>query len=109
MARYLTSNNEEMNILISSFIALIQTHMIEGVKLNFKEKYKPNLTCNSCKQSECNQKHLLECKALLGSNEIMSYIPNYRDIFNNDNMKEQCYIATLMMDNLKRKKLIEGF
>ena len=83
--------------------------MIENVKTNFKEKYKPNLNCNSCKQSECIQEHLLECKALLGSNEIMTYIPNYRDIFDNDNVKEQCYIATLMMDNLKRKKLLEGF
>ena len=40
---------------------------------------------------------------------MMTYIPNYTDIFANNNMKEQCYIATLMMKNLTRKKLIGDF
>ena len=97
-----------MNIKTASFIAKIQTDMIENIKLNFKKKYKPNLTCNSRKLSECDQKHLLECKALIGSNELVIYLPNYIDIFDNDNMKDQLYIASLMMENLKRKKVIEN-
>ena len=38
----------------------------------------------------------------------ISYIPNYIDIFNDNDIKEQLYIANLMIENLKRKKAIEG-
>ena len=40
--------------------------MIENIKSNFKECYKPNLSCNYFNKSECDQKHLLECSELLG-------------------------------------------
>ena len=82
--------------------------MIENVKSNFKEKYKPNLTCNSCKQSDGNEKNWLECKALLGSTELVTYLPNYEEFFDNDNLKEQVYIAILMIDNLQRKNKLEN-
>ena len=81
--------------------------MIETVKMNFKETYKPDLVCKSCSLSECNQSHLLNCSKLIGSNQLVSYIPEYQDIFNDDDPKEQCYIASLMMENLKKKKEIE--
>ena len=82
--------------------------MIENVKSNFKENYKPNLVCNSCNLSECNQEHLLECSALIGKNELLTYIPNYIDIFDNENIHEQMYISKLMIENLKREKTIEN-
>ena len=108
MSPYLSSNNEGILLNTAFFIAKTQTHMIENIKSNYKEYYKPNLYCNSCNNSECDQKHLLECPELLGKNEILSYIPNYHDIFNDEDIKEQEYIAILMIENLKRKKLIEG-
>ena len=89
MAPFLTSSNEDFELKTATFIAKIQTHMIEHIKSNFKEQYKPNLLCNSCNLSECTQKHLLECSALIGSNEILSYIPDYCDIFEYDNIQEQ--------------------
>ena len=55
--------------------------MKENIKSNFKEYYKPNLSCNSCNKSEYDQKQLLEYSELLGQNKILSYIPNYHDIF----------------------------
>ena len=82
--------------------------MIENIKNNFKELYKPNLLCDYCKISECDQKHLLECSELIGKNEILSYIPNYIDIVNDNDIREQEDIASLMIENLKRKKIIEG-
>ena len=82
--------------------------MIENVKANFKEQFKPNLICNACKLNECKQRHLLECQALIGSNELVSYIPNYEDVFNDEDTREHNYIATLMFENLKRKKLLES-
>ena len=67
--------------------------MIETIKTNFKHEYEPNLTCNSCKISECNQSHLIYCNALIGSNQVVTYIPTYEDIFNDDEIEEQNFIA----------------
>ena len=108
MSPYLRSNDEDVSVNTAMFIAKIQTHMIENIKHNFKEHYKPNLICDSCKLSECDQKHLLECSELIGKNEIVSYIPDYKDIFNDNDIHEQQYIANLMMENLKIKKVLEG-
>ena len=108
MAPYLTSDNNEFSLKTSCFIAKIQTHMIENIKCNFKEHYKPNLVCNSCNLNECNQKHLLECSKLIGSNEFPTYIPDYIDIFDNDNIQEQMYISRLMIDSLKKNKALAG-
>ena len=107
MPPYLRSHSEDFSIKTASFIAKIQTHMVEGIKCNFKEQYLPNLTCNSCNLSECNQMHLLQCSALMGSNELLTYIPNYSDIFDDENTEEQEYIATIMMKNLDKKKTLE--
>ena len=108
MSPYLSADNEGISLRAAFFIAKTQTHMIENVKSNFREYYKPNLLCNSCNVSECDQKHLLECSELLGKNEIVSYIPNYVNIFNNEDIHEQDYITSLMIENLRRKKILEG-
>ena len=81
--------------------------MVENVKANFKQEYLPNLICNSCGRNECNQSHLLYCEALIGSNQLITYIPIYEDIFNDNNVEEQYFIANIMIANLKKKKDIE--
>ena len=106
MSSFLSSQSE-VPIETAKFIAKIQTHMVETVRMNFEGFYKPNLICKSCKISQCSQSHLLYCKKLIGSNEIVSYIPEYRDIFNDNDNKEQCFIANIMQANLKKKKIIE--
>ena len=35
------------------------------------------------------------------------HIPEYEDIFNDDNPKEQCFITNVMLANLKKKKETE--
>ena len=70
MSPYLKSNIEDVSVQTASFIAKIQSHMVENIKLNYKEQYKPNLICDSCKISECDQKHLLECSELIGTKQI---------------------------------------
>ena len=107
MSPYLTSQSE-VPIETAKSITKIQTHMVENIKMNFQGNYKPNFECNSCQISECNQSHLLYCKSLIGSNQLISYIPDYEDIFNDNNPKEQCFIAEIMKENLKRKKEMEG-
>ena len=104
MSNYSISQNEDMQIETAKFIAKAQSHMIETIKTNFPEYYKPNFICNICLISESNQPHLLHCKKLLGSNQLVTYIPNYEDIFDDDNPEEQYFIANILMANLKKKK-----
>ena len=107
MAEYLLPTENGISANLAKFIAQIQSQMIDGVKANFSRKYEGNLMCDSCKQSECNQQHLLECPVLIGKNENLTYIPNYSDVFGND-ISEIIYIAQLMRENLKMKKDMEN-
>ena len=99
--------NDEISIQMAKFIVQIQCRTIREVKCNFKNENKNNILCNSCQISECTQRHLLSCPKLIGGNELLTYIPNYEDIFGN-NITEQAYIASLMLENLRRKKLFEN-
>ena len=54
-----------------------------------------------------NQSHLLYYSSLIGSNQLISYIPDYKDIFNDNDTEEQYYIANIMKENLRKKKEIE--
>ena len=107
MSNFLSSSYEDFSVETSKFIAKIQTHMVENIKMNFQGNYKPNFLCNSCKLHECNQSHLLYCSSLIGSNQLISYIPDYKDIFNDNDTEEQYFIANIMKQNLRKKKNIE--
>ena len=67
--------------------------MIETVKYNFQEYYRPNLFCNLCLLTECHQSHLLFCPKLVGSNQLITYIPFYEDIYDDNDPEEQWFIA----------------
>ena len=81
--------------------------MIKNVKIIVQQKHKPNLLCHSCKKSVWNQSHLMYCPALLGSNQLIIYIPNYEDVFDDNNMEKECFIARIMMETLQHKKEID--
>ena len=100
MVNYLCPSNEEIHPDIAKFIIRIQCHMIEEVKYNWKNKYGTNLNCDNCENSECTQKHLLECPVLVRQNTLISYIHNYSDVFGND-IQEQVYDATIIRENLR--------
>ena len=108
ISNYLSSQCENISVETAKFIAKTQSHMIETVKSNFPGFYKPNLLCNICSISEWNQSHLLYCKKIIGSNELVTYIPTYEDIFDDSNPDKQNFIASLMMANLKKKKQFEA-
>ena len=78
--------------------------MVETVKTNFKEIYKPNFLCNLCQLHECNQSHLLYCDKLIGSNELVSYIPSYVEIHNDNEPEEQFFITKNNHGKLKKEK-----
>ena len=98
----MSSQNEDTLIETALFIARIQAHMKETEQTKYKEVYKPNFVCKSYNLVGRNQFHLLYC-----SNQLVSYIPKYQDVFNDDDPKEQCYIASLMIENLQKEKQIE--
>ena len=83
MADYLLPSNLEIGVDLAKFIAKLQTRMVKEVKHNFKNMHQ-NLICDSCNNGECKQEHLLMCKELMGKNEILTYIPDYKDIWNGD-------------------------
>ena len=49
------------------------------------------------------KKHLLHCKVLLGANEILSYIPEYNELFSED-LNEVVYISRTLKENFIRRK-----
>ena len=53
-----------------------------------------------------NQEHLLSCKYLIGKNEIVSYIPDYEDLFLED-IDAQVYTSRIMKENYIRMKHLE--
>ena len=59
-----------------------------------------NTLCNGCRLQASTNQHTLECKSIVGRNEIFSYIPNYLDLFGTDE-DEQVYIARIIRVNLK--------
>ena len=63
--------------------------------------------CDGCQREESTTSHTLICNALLGGNEIVTYIPCIEELYGEDK-DEQVYITRLLQDNLRRMKVIAG-
>ena len=59
MSSFLTSNDHKIPIETAKFIAKVQAHMVETIKINFQSNHTPNVLCNLCQMGKCNQSHLL--------------------------------------------------
>ena len=46
ISNFLSSHSEETPIETAQFIAKVQSHMVETVRTNFKERYNPDLSAN---------------------------------------------------------------
>ena len=57
--------------------------------MTFQSNLKYYFICDLYKISECNQSNLLYCTNLIGSNKLVSYIPDYDNIFDDNNPEEQ--------------------
>ena len=60
-----------------------------------------DIICDGCRVYESTTQHILECASLVEDNQIVTYIPSYRDLYDDD-AEEQVYIARIVQDNLKR-------
>ena len=60
-----------------------------------------NTLCQGCKSQEATTQYILECRDIIGRNEIITYIPRYQDRYGEDEDK-QVYLARIIKDNLGR-------
>ena len=73
------------------------------LKANFPWKHE-NICCIQCKiDSPETNEHLLECSNLLGASEIVSYIPEYEELFSKDQDKV-LYISKILKENFQNRR-----
>ena len=79
MAPFLSASDIEMSIDEKKWLYKCR---IEYIYLEAKRRWNNgDIHCKNCPNTEMNQKHLLNCQYLLGKSGILSYIPDYNDIF----------------------------
>ena len=54
----------------------------------------------SMQKSRETQSHLLSCPVLLGKNEILTYIPQYSELYS-EKLAEKVYVSRIIRENLK--------
>ena len=101
MSEYLCPS--EINISIDERKWLFKCRVDDiDVKGNRRWKYN-DVSCNSCaKGVPETQQHILECEYLLGRNEILSYIPEYSELYSGD-LEGQVYVSRLLRENYNRR------
>ena len=106
MQNYLKETSIDLSLDEKKWIFKCRTDDLD-IQGNFQWKYKTN-SCISCKQNILeNNKHLLNCSKLLGKNKIVSYIPSYKELFENE-LEEQIYVSRILRENfIARKQFIK--
>ena len=78
-----------------------------NVKGNQRWKHQ-DISCLSCKKQEDEtQCHLLFCKDLIGKNSLVTYIPDYKELYYGD-INEQIYVSRLLKENLRLRDMSQG-
>ena len=101
MQEYLTEEWDTINNFDRKLIFQLRAKMHFKIKKSHFRNMHFDTICDGCRQNESTSKHTLECKTLIGQNEIVTYIPTFEHIYEND-VNEQIYIARLIEDNLRR-------
>ena len=97
---YLRSEDIEITNQERKLIFQLRTKMCFKIKSHFRNMYQ-NTICEGCQLNESTTEHTLECVSLIGRNEMVTYLPNYNDLYGEDE-DEQVYIARIMRDNMSR-------
>ena len=97
MSEYLTPIDHDISIDDRKWLFQCR---IEDIDLNINRKWNNESNeCMKCPDTILDQRHLLECKYLIGKNKIISYIPTYEDLFRGD-IEDQIYISRILKENL---------
>ena len=94
MQEYLTKEWDDIN----NFEKKLRTKMHFKGKSHFMNMHL-DTNCNGCRIYESTSKHTLECKSSIGQNELVTYVPTFEDIYEND-VHEQIYIARIIRDDI---------
>ena len=103
---YLFSDNIEITNTERKYIFQFRTQMSFGIKCHFRNMH-ANTICDGCQIEQSTTSHTLICNALMGGNEIVTYIPNIEDLYG-ENEDEQVYISRLLQDNIRRMQHVAG-
>ena len=101
---YLSSEDIEITNTERKYIFQFRTQMSFGIKSHFRNMH-ANTICGGCQIEESTTSHTLICHALLGGNELVTYIPNMEDLYGK-NEDEQVYTSRLLQDNIRRMQAI---
>ena len=101
MAEYLGTNIEQLSIEERKWMFKCR---VDDMDIKGNRRWQnEDIYCTSCSMNiEETQYHILNCKYLLGKNENLSYIPDYKDLFQGD-ITEQIYVARLLKENYSRR------
>ena len=100
MQNYLYSEDMDIQNYERKFIFQVRSQMVFKIKTHFRNMYEDTI-CEGCRIEESTSEHTLNCKNLIGANEIVTYLPTFTDIYGEDK-NEQVYIARILKDNLGR-------
>ena len=98
----MTETESDVSCEEKKWMVKFRTYNID-LEANFKWKYEQHLGI-SCKESiyETNE-HLVLCQKLIRKNELVSYIPDYKDLFGKD-VDEHIYISRIFKENFRIRK-----
>ena len=100
MQNYLRCEDLDITNDERKLIFQLRTKMCFKVKSHFRSMHL-NIVCEGCLTEESTTKHTLECPDLIGKNELVTYLPDYKDLYEEDE-DLQAYIARIFKDNLRR-------
>ena len=94
---------EELSIRERQFLFQCRVSNID-IRANRTWKY-AETHCIACKDKNIQETgaHILECKILCNQSNVISYIPDYNDLFSSD-IQEQIYVSRIMHSNLETRK-----
>ena len=100
MQNYLCSEDENITNEERKFIFQLRTKIDFKIKSHFRKMH-IDIICDGCRIEVSTTRHTLECVNLIGKNELITYLPNYSDLYGEDE-DDQVYLARIVRDNLKR-------
>ena len=100
MQNYLSSDDIDISNDERKLIFQLRTKISFKIKSHFRSMHY-NTICEGCFVQESTTKHTLECEVLIGRNELVTYLPIYKELYEEDE-DSQVYIARIIKDNFRR-------
>ena len=99
MTDYFSPTDLDMSIEERKWLFKIRTDHID---LPSNRRWmKEAMNCSNCLHTEINQRHLLNCKYLLGKSKLVTYIEDFSVIYNGT-LEEMVYRSRVIRDNFMK-------